>query len=260
MKLAIVTAIHQRFHLTYAFLRAMERIRDDFGVETYASVTTGDDCVDLLKEFQVYYVEHDNKPVGKKFNAAVNLLRGADFTHMMILGSDDIPSYRFIEYSLEQDPNNEYDYIGIDGLWFWGMNPRRAGFKRFGYFPVKGVLAGPGKILSKRAVEACDYAPWPDECNFGMDAKMMKKTRDALKSQGVMPRLKKYSNTDGGGFLVDIKYEQHISSLSPVHRRDCYQEQDPHKVLPEHLSSNECNYLFGLLQDVEKEWIEKKKL
>ncbi|MCJ7617294.1 MAG: hypothetical protein MUO43_12245, partial [Desulfobacterales bacterium] len=209
MKLVIVTAIHQRFHLTYAFLRAMERIRNDFGIETYAAVSYEDDCVDLLKEFQIAYVEHENKPVGKKFNAAVNMLRDVDFTHLMILGSDDIPSSRFIEYSLEQDPNNEFDYIGIDGLWFWGMNPRRAGYKTFGYFPVKGVLAGPGKMVSRRVVEACDYELWPYNCNYGMDAQMMKKGRLALKSQGVMPTIKKYSNTDGGGFLVDVKYEKH---------------------------------------------------
>jgi len=131
MKLVIVTAIHKRYLLTAAFLRAMDRIKRDFGVETYASVTTDDQCVRLLRiDHNFPFIECENKPVGKKFNNAVNLLRDVDFTHMMILGSDDIVSSRFIECSLKQDPQNEYDIIGVDGLWFWGMNPRRAGFTK----------------------------------------------------------------------------------------------------------------------------------
>jgi hypothetical protein len=266
MKLVVVTAIHHRYHLTYAFLRAMERIRDNFGVETYAVVTPGDPCIELLKMYRVPYVEYENKPVGRKFNAAVEMLKEVDFTHMMILGSDDIVSDRFIESSLQQDPDNKFDFIGMDGLWFWGMNPRRAGFGRFGYFPVKGVLAGPGKMISRRAVEAVNFRPWPDNVNGGMDAQMMKKTRTAINELGLTPRLNKYSILQVGGFLLDVKYEQHISSLSPIIRRDSedfgqfrYQEQDPHEVLPQHLSENECNYLFTLYYNVEIEWERLKK-
>jgi len=265
MKLVIVTAIHKRYDLTYAFLVAMERIRKEFGIETYAVVTENDDCVDLLREFQVYYKEHENLPKGKKFNYGVDMLREVDFTHMMILGSDDVVSSRFMEVSLAQDPNNEYDIIGTNGLWFWGMNSRRAGFNRFGYFPVKGVLAGPGKMVSKRALEAVDYAPWPDDCGGGMDAKMMQKTRNAMRDKGMIPKLKKYSILDGGGFMVDIKYEQHISSLSPILRREAeefgeyrYEEQDPHEVIPNHLPDIESEYLFRLLEKEKERWEEVK--
>lgn len=259
MKLAIVTAIHMRFNLTKAFLKAMSRIKSDFGIDTYASVTHDDQCIQLLEQHNVQHIVCDNKPVGKKFNNAVHLLQGVDFTHLMILGSDDIPSSSFIEYALQQDPKNEYDFIGLDGLWFWGMNPRRAGFQNFGYFPVKGVLAGPGKMVSRRAIEACDYSPWPDECNYGMDAKMMKKVRGALRAKGIHPTWMKYSLLAGPGFLVDVKYEQHISSLSPVLRRDYYIEQDPREVVPFHLPEDESNYLFDLLNTTNEVWEELKK-
>jgi len=278
MKLVIATIIHRRYELTYAFLRAMERLRNDFGIETYVGVTKEwnkflerwepDPCRELLDFYGFKYIEHENHPLGKKFNAAVNLLRDVDFTHMMILGSDDIPSSGFIEAALDQDPNNEYDVMGIDALWFWGMNPRRAGFNRFGYFPVKGVLAGPGKIVSRRALEMVDYAPWPDEKNYAMDAGMMSNIRTTFRKEGVPCKMKKWSIRDNGGFLVDIKYQKHISSLSPILRREDpelfeekfrYVEQDPHEVLPEHLSEQECNYLFALMDDVKKEYAEKQK-
>jgi len=70
--------------------------------------------------------------------------------------------------------------------------------------------------------------------------------------------MKKYHND---GFMVDVKYEQHISSLSPVHRRSTaefgafrYVEHDPLKVIPQHLPQEETEYLFNLLHEVEENW------
>ena len=275
MNLAIVTAIDGRYNMTKAFLTACDRIKYETGVQTYAAITPEDRCLELIPWHDVRYIEYKNKPVGEKFNAAVKMLRDTDFTHMMILGSDDLVSTPFIEHALTLD---EFDISGIDGLWFWGLNPRRAGFKSFGFFPVNKVYAGPGKIISRRLVEAVDYEVWPPACNYGMDAKMMVKIRDAVRRNKLSLKHHRYSLSETGGFLIDIKYDHHISSLSPITRRDydtllkkhpskdeeqiakiAYRRKDPYEILPQHLPWEECDYLFNLLDETEKAHEESRK-
>ncbi|RLA62804.1 MAG: hypothetical protein DRQ88_13205 [Epsilonproteobacteria bacterium] len=75
-----------------------------------------------------------------------------------------------------------------------------------------------------------------------------------------MPDLKSYSYSMKplGGFLVDIKYELHISSLSPIMRR-C--EASSHDIIWEHLPGDECAAILRLREKVAKDnylWREKK--
>jgi len=244
MKLAIITAIHGRPLMTVAFLKAMVRIEKEFAVKTYAVVTEADEeNISLLEEYDIYHIEKENRPIRTKWNSIVRAIWETNFTHLLILGSDDIPSSRFIEHTLTLD---KYDIAGLAGLWFWGLNPRRAGFERFGYFGIKGVLAGAGKLVSRRIVEATDYALWSGERNSGMDANMMARIRNVTNEKNIRLKLHKYSLLDTGGFLMDVKYGHHISSMSPIIRRDSFDEQDPYEVLVNHLPEDEIVYLSHL--------------
>lgn len=255
MNLVIVTAIHNRYDMTKAFLHAMRRIEHDTGVKTFASVSREDDaCCDLCDEYGIRYVRHANKPVGKKFNAAVRLAKEDHPSHVMILGSDDIPSTSFIEHSLSL----KGDIIGILDMYFWGLNPRRAGFLRFGHWPTKSLL-GAGKILSKEVLDICDWAPWPDDANYGMDGKMMKRLSQRFMEHRFTAKTNKWRPIKEGVFLVDIKYGLHISSLSPIIRRGMTTE-DEADVLPRYLPQDEIDYLMGLKEKVIKQYEEKHGL
>ena len=252
MKLIIVTAIHNRFEMTKAFLMAMDRIKRETGVETYAVVSEEDTaCCTLCYQYGVKYIVHPNKPVGKKFNAVVKHLRRKDFTHIMILGSDDVPSTDFIKHCLTL----KGDIIGILGMYFWGLNPRRAGFLKFGYWATNSLL-GAGKILSRKVLEACDYSPWPDDANYGMDGKMMKNLARCFRENGVIIKTYKWRPLDEGLFLIDIKYGMHISSLSPIIRRGLTSLSDE-KILREHLPEGEVDYLMELKRKVIIQYEEK---
>jgi len=265
MKLAIITAIHGRPLMTEAFLKAMARIRKEFDVKTYAvtselnlqeeskgvSESDKEKCLDLLYQYNIDYVEYPNYPNRTKWNRVVQYLRYTDFTHLLILGSDDIPSSRFIEHTLTLD---KYNLAGLSGLWFWGLNPRRAGFERFGYFGIKGSLAGAGKLVGRDIVEASDYALWSGERNSGMDANMMNNIRDLSVAGKINLKLHRYSLLDTGGFLMDVKYGHHISSMSPIIRHNetkppkqpFFLDQNPYEILPDHLPEDEVNYLKEL--------------
>ena len=257
MKLAIITAIHGRPLMTAAFLKAMSRIEKEFGVKTYA-VTSGlnidelskgvtesdkEECIHLLEDYGINYVEYPNYPNRTKWNRIVQYLIQTDFTHLLILGSDDIPSSRFIEHTLTLD---KYNLVGLSGLWFWGLNPRRAGFERFGYFGIKGSLAGAGKLVGRDIVEASYYKLWSGTRNSGMDANMMDNISDLSAEKKINLKMHRYSLLDTGGFLMDVKYGHHISSMSPIIRRPSFIEQEVYDVLPDHLPADEIVYLSHL--------------
>jgi len=248
MHLKIVTAIHGREKMTRAFIVAMNRIKHQTGVETHAVVTHGDVNIPTLGIYGIPFVTSENKPVSKKFNAVVESLKEKDWTHLMILGSDDIPNTRLVEHALTLD---KWDYCGIDGLWFWGLNPRRAGFDRFGYFKVGGIIAGTAKVISRRVMDAVDYRPWTDDRSGGMDGSLMKKTRNALAAKGESYTAKRWSLSDVGGFLMDVKYESHVSSMSPITRQPAlWTDQDPYEVLPKYLPESEVEYFRELHEGV----------
>ena len=261
MKLAIVTAVHGRPKITEAFTKSVKRIYETFGIHTFAAVTEdwdqyGDELIDpsfhLLTGEHMHVVKYKNKPVGEKFNQAVQLSKEHDWTHLMILGSDDIASNGLIEQTLTM---GKYDMSGPDGLWFWGLNPRRAGFQDFGYFDLRGMIAGTGKVLSRRVIEACDYSPWPDACNYGMDGKLNKRIKNSFTVYNTPMVLGGYKPPQTGGFLLDVKHTHHISSMSPITRdrgmarvgkKEMWEQQDAYDVLYNHLPIDERDYLFRL--------------
>jgi hypothetical protein len=244
MKLVILTAMHARHDLNRIFCMAMKRLRDSYGIETLSVISTGDqENIKICEEYGIFYITHKNKPVSDKFNAGLDALRYLDWTHVMILGSDDLPSNKFIELHLQ---HKNKDFIAINDMWFWGLNPKRAGWDKFYYWAAGSSRLGAGRTISRRVVESCDYKIWPSGRNSGLDGASW-----GIIS-GTIPKMKKkiYNQKELGGFLVDIKYELHISSLSPISRR-C--DEADYKVIWDHLPGVECEALLRLRAKVKTE-------
>jgi len=242
MKLGVITALHNRHDMTLVFLSSMRRIHEKFGVSTHAVVTEGDPIISSLEGID--YITHRNKPLGAKWNAISQHMKDSDLTHFLIMGSDDIPSDAFIEHALTL---GEYDISGVQGIWFWGLNPIRAGFNKFGFYYTSSII-GAGKIVSRRVMEMCDWKPWPPYEGGGLDGKMMKIISDYSFSKGISISIHKYSLLETGGFIVDVKYEDHISSMSPIIRRN-FTEYEYKAVIYEHLP-DEAEALFALRDKV----------
>jgi len=245
MDLVVLTAFHARFLLNEAFATAMDRLREELGVRTYVVITPGEpENREICEEHGFTFCQHKNNPVSDKLNAGMALLKGQEWSHVMILGSDDIPSTQFVRNQMFGETE---DFIAIQDMWFWGMNPKRAGYNTFWYWYAGSSRLGAGRVISRRAVEACDYKIWPSGYNAGMDSQSYKRIKHAI---GQDLKAMSYRNKDTGGFLVDIKYELHISSLSPVIRRA--QAENPN-IIRKHLPEKECDYLFWLDEKIKKE-------
>jgi len=55
-----------------------------------------------------------------------------------------------------------------------------------------------------------------------------------------------YSLRETGGFLVDVKYQEHISSMSPITRRENFEVQEADDVLINHLPEKIYDSLYVL--------------
>ena len=245
MKLVILTAMHHRHELNKIFGMAMSRIRDRYDVETHCVISTGDaENTHICDEYGISWVTAKNNPISNKFNVGMQALRDRDWTHVMILGSDDIPSNSFMEIQMQGAIG--HDLAMINDMWFWGLNPKRAGWDKFYYFPAGSSRIGAGRVVSRRVVEACDYAIWPPDRNAGLDGASVKRMKSAVNNM----KLHGVNLKDAGGFLVDIKYELHISSLSPVERLG---KEDDVSMVNKSLPFNEADALFRLREKIKKE-------
>jgi len=238
MKLAILTAMHARHELNEIFCSAMGRIRANYNAQTYVALSHNDDKNLRLCMFWGFpTIVTKNNPVSNKFNKGLSLLRDEDWTHVMILGSDDIPSNKFIEIQMQSA--RDHDISMISDMWFWGLNPKRAGFDKFYYFPGGSSRIGAGRVISRRVIEACNYTIWPDDKNAGLDSGSLARMRNTVPDV----RMSAVNLRDAGGFLVDVKYELHISSLSPIERIG---EEVDNDIIWEHLPPGECQSLLNL--------------
>lgn len=244
MKIIVLTAMHARHDLMEIFATAMTRLRESFDIETCVALSSGDfENARICHEHGFHTVKTNNRPLSNKLNTGLQLLRDRDWTHVMILGSDDILSNRLIEVHTR---HHDADFVAIHDLWFWGMNPKRAGYDTFTYWRAGSGRIGAGRLLSRRVIEALDYKLWPDRENGGLDGRSAKRIKDLdLDLKRVS-----YSLLEHNAFMVDIKYELNVSSLSPILSRGTAVSYD---VIWDHLPGNECKALLQLRAKVKTE-------
>lgn len=237
----IITAMHGRPAITRAFCMAAARIKRETGVDTFSVVSRGDeDNIFLCQQYNIPYIEYRNSPIGAKWNMVLYAIKDIDYSHVIILGSDDIASTKTIQIQLD---NLQYDMSGHGDLWLWGLDRKRGGFDTFGYWvsntqPILGV----GRMISKRMIDANDGKLWDDNLRMGLDRSSLDRVRSKTKNTH------SYILKEKGGFVMDIKYGQNISSMSPQTKTMEFQDAFP--TIKQHLSEEESQYLKYLHEDI----------
>lgn len=77
-----------------------------------------DPCYELLLKMrpESFWVDSDNKPLGKKFNNGLKALKAFKWDYLTILGSDDVLTPGLWDY-IEQK-KGQYHYIGLLDYYF----------------------------------------------------------------------------------------------------------------------------------------------
>lgn len=200
MKLGILTTLWHRPSLTHIFLDRLMRLQSKYNVIAIC-VGSDNEFKDACDSREIFYLDYENRPLGSKWNAGLQLFQATDVTNVMTLGSDDFVSDNFIEHAMNYAWSTQKDFCGAYDLWIYGANIKRRGFGVLWYFRYRGFLVGPGRMYSRKALTLANWKLWHPSKNSGLDgssAKTMRLLGDKI-DRG------HWINREEDIFVIDIK-------------------------------------------------------
>lgn len=174
-------------------------------------VSSTDDDTALANEYGWEVFEHENKPLGRKFNAGLeHALESFSFDYLMQINSDNILSTDFWEpFKQYFAPNVMQYFFGVDQVYFYDSDTR--GMRNFRYAGGCGI-----RFIRRDIVERAgynddgDFDLWTDEIDGGLDNdssnRILKRTR-------IMQHFARHK-TVKRPVVVDVKSEINIHSFS----------------------------------------------
>lgn len=218
MTIAFISAVWRRVSLTAVWWQQMDRFRAVFqqhGFETFTAVSGSEpEHAALCRAHGGLWVEHENRPLGAKWNAVAHaaLARGADY--LFILGSDDFFSTSLLlQYA--DALKDRVPYVGLDGLYIYSLpldqllsfHPRIEGRHlviqptpdhpklMIAYPKNNPTLLGSGRCI-QRSLFMNRETYWDADRDHGLDASLARNL--------VLP-LPKLLVRDSDSFAVDVK-------------------------------------------------------
>ena len=228
MKLGFHIAHWKRLDLFDLVLKNLRTIEGRVGAEFVIAVAGPDTKADrkLVERWRVRYVATANSPLGAKCNRAVELLQDCDV--LCGIGSDDLLCARAVQSLL--DAMADHDMAGLLDLYMYDL-AKSALVYWPGYTGYRaGETVGPGRMVSRRLMDALDWAPFADELDQNLDRSMFEKLQPLDYSRAAM------SCSDAGGMLVDVKTSVNINTMAHVrkHAKGCRLVGYPYKKIAKH--------------------------
>ena len=232
MNLGLLTAIWGRPRLTEMVLGYYEELP----LDKMSFVYSPEDPEGIVRDWDYYahssrwlFNASSNSNLSGKWNKGLDNPRDGGWNAVMIVGSDDLVTPRYIEavkYLLEKGA----DYIYLPALYIYNLQDGRMHY-------CLAERLGLGRVLSRRLLDRLDWKPWPDGINRGLDGEMWKKI-NALKDVNIV-RLGVDACHRLGIAAMDIKgsgnnlwgYDETVMSLLGS------EVKDPSKVLYKHFPS-----------------------
>lgn len=196
VKLLMLTCVWQREELTIEFYKYYQRIKNiiskDIDLDIIVVGSEGGNSRELCERFSFNYIEHDNQPLTKKWQAGVDFSSKFDFDALVIMGSDDFvePS---VFYIYEKMVKTNVLFFGFLDLYLYDYKSEKTAYWR-GYGSASGGLNQPnrvgetiglGRMLSKKLLEYLDFDLWRSvDANKSLDGLMKKRVQSAT---GMLP-------------------------------------------------------------------------
>lgn len=159
MKLLVYLAVWKRPEITEICFMGINRLRNAglFSIQAFA-VISEESMIPLCEKYNIDYVMHENKPLGKKKNFGLQAALKHDFDYMIETGSDDL---------IKTDILTLYPWgeKHIFGLYDAAMiNTATGSCKRL---PGNAGMFGAGRAISREAILSGPI--WTDGQNVGLD-------------------------------------------------------------------------------------------
>lgn len=158
--ICITTCMHERPTVTRLWLMRFKRLQEyckkiGINLTCAAAVThTDKESAALCTEYGVRFIPHVNKPLGRKWNAAVNFALSTSPDHILICGDDDLISEDY--FMLLNILPFTFDRIGVREAYV--LDKDRCGIMKFK--PSHKRCIGSGLIVSAPALNhRCGVVP-----------------------------------------------------------------------------------------------------
>lgn len=160
----VLTAFYKRHELTKLCYTELARQKEKFGFEVVAVGSEDKSSRKIAESFNFDYVEHENTPLGKKFNAGLKHImdKYTNFGGVIVMGSDNIAKDELFE-----------KYVGIDG-----NRVELYGPAKMVYFSTRTYRSsivelhetwGAGRLYTKALIQKLQNKLWSDKINKGLD-------------------------------------------------------------------------------------------
>lgn len=201
--IAILSCVWGRPQLTELFCKQLRRLYETYGMMPLI-VGSEPSARKMAKEYGLLYLNHENKPLGNKFNTGMIALNKFKPEAVMVLGSDDFISDSYV-IRIREELKKGIDLIGTTDCYFYSLTLKQLGYWK-GYTGARtGESIGLGRTLSRKILNRCQWQPWISRYNKGLDGSMM---ATILRYR---PIQKKISLANSGIFNVDIKGANNIT-------------------------------------------------
>ena len=215
--IVLITAVWKRPELTEIVLERFKNIKfeisDKINLVLVAVGSEGHISRNLCETRGFLYIEHSNKPLNQKYNAACRATKQFDPDAVFKIDSDDwITGNTFNRYL--EILNNGYDAVGLLDIYFLDLSDFKLGrWNGYGFFnnkvdryeawrrKLKGRTHGVARCFSRRVMEKLNWELWDDhlELNSWLDGNCDKR----LKRYGF--NIKGYKMKELNVFAMDIK-------------------------------------------------------
>lgn len=169
VKLLVYLAAWRRPEITEICFMGLNRLRKVPGYDiNVLAVISEESMISLCEQYDINWVMHENKPLGRKKNFGLKHARNFDFDFMMEIGSDDL----VLDDLLYQYPKfiAKYDFVGIRDLAY--VDSETLECRRL---QSTNTTYGAGRMISRRALERADFTLWKDKQDCGLDNYSLRK-------------------------------------------------------------------------------------
>lgn len=140
MKVLCLTALYLRPEVAEICFMGLRRLRRRYDIQPLA-VYSGD-FADLCRKYDVIGIDHENLPLGRKWNAGLEVALRYDWDYLMTVGSDDLISEELMELYGWTD-----DAFGINKCYVYDLPTGRSAIFENTY-PI-----GLARCISRAAIE-----------------------------------------------------------------------------------------------------------
>jgi len=138
----------------------------------------------IARELGLIYVDHRNSPLGQKWQAGLNKCRELKPDAVLICGSDDLLSNRWVAEGIRCD-----EYLLTGQSWWEVYNCKTNELVHVAYLSRPDPI-GAGRIIKKELLDKLDWQIFPTEGGIGCDYysynRMLKYTEYGLNPENIL--------------------------------------------------------------------------